>query len=66
MSGPSAVELVLHMLELQPEIDEASAVRILRYDDDIRLAVEANWRNNRQLGSQLLEWHMILDERAAA
>lgn len=64
MTGPSAVELVLYVMELQPELDEAAAVRLIQLDD-MREAIESHWRTQRQLAQNLLDLHLALEEQPA-
>ncbi|MCU1500614.1 MAG: hypothetical protein JWM47_4567 [Acidimicrobiales bacterium] len=65
MRDPGAVELVLWVCELQPELDEEAAVRIIRRDEDLERNLIDLWQRTRSTAACLLELHLELEGSTA-
>jgi hypothetical protein len=61
MRGPSAIELVRFVCEMQPELDEKAAARLLALDDELRAMLEDHWTGGRVLAQSLLDLHLTLE-----
>lgn len=59
---PRTIELVVYMCEIQPELDEWAAARILDLTPEIRQGIAQSWIEQRERAEQLLELHLALEE----
>jgi hypothetical protein len=65
MREPSTSELVAYMCDIQPELDERTALAILNLETTIRDWIALHWSQQRTIAESLLNLHLEIGERAA-